>query len=289
MSKKTNFRVLLTLLFFIHLCVVIFSPINNVVFANAQENQAENKLNQTVLDQIGALDLKALEKYLQSLDKFKDTTIAERLMAYIKGEGFAYQDFQKDITKILFEKVGELLPFFACIAAIAILSGIMSTLKSGTAGKTSAEMIYFISYTATLIPLIAVLTECFTKTRTSISSMQTQMQLVFPIMLTLMAASGGAVSVQIAKPAVAFFSDFIVSAISSIVLPFTVTIIAFSIAANLSKELKISKFTAFFKSINKWIIGICSLEINMSRKIYNRRRVSTHIDKAISAADVNVF
>ena len=28
-------------------------------------------------------------------------------------------------------------------------------------------------------------------------------------------------------------------------------------ATNLTKELKIGKFTAFFKSINKWIIGIC--------------------------------
>jgi stage III sporulation protein AE len=34
-------------------------------------------------------------------------------------------------------------------------------------------------------------------------------------------------------------------------------IIVFSIAGNLTNQLKINKFTGFFKSINKWIIGIC--------------------------------
>ena len=42
----------------------------------------------------------------------------------------------------------------------------------------------------------------------------------------------------------------------TVVFPLTVTIIVFSIAGNLSSELKIGRFTSFFKSINKWVIGI---------------------------------
>ena len=76
-------------------------------------------------------------------------------------------------------------------------------------------------------------------------------------MLTLMAASGGTLTAAVCRPAVGFFATNIVTVISSVVFPITVTIMAFSIAGNLSKELKISRFTAFFKSINKWIIGIC--------------------------------
>ena len=83
------------------------------------------------------------------------------------------------------------------------------------------------------------------------------MQIIYPLLLTLMAASGGTLSASVCRPAVAFFSMTIVSVIRSVVFPLTVAIIAFSMAANLSKELKMNKFTAFFKSINKWIIGIC--------------------------------
>ena len=149
------------------------------------------------------------------------------------------------------------MPAFACIAAATLLSGVMSALGASTTGKTSGEMVYFICYAAALIPLLSVLTQCFSQTVTTIQGMQTQMQLIYPVMLTLMAASGGGLSVQIAQPAVAFFSGTIVTIIQSIVIPFTVTIIAFSMAGKLSKELKISKFCGFFKSINKWILGIC--------------------------------
>ena len=247
----------LLIVIFIHLFVCIFLCVPTQITAWAQENDGQEKLNDSILEQIGELDLEGLEKYIRSLGAFSDESIADRLISYIKGDGFSYEDLGKEMTQLLFSKIQEVLPSFACIAAIAILSGIISTLKSGTAVKTSADMIYFVSFTAALIPLIAVLTECFSKTLGCVGSMQTQMQLIFPIMLTLMAASGGTSSVQIAKPAVAFFSQNIVSLVSSVVLPFTVTIIAFSIAGSLSKELKITKFTAFFKSINKWVIGIC--------------------------------
>ena len=91
----------------------------------------------------------------------------------------------------------------------------------------------------------------------SVSAMQKQMQITFPLILTLMAASGGTLTAAVCRPAVGFFATNIVSVIHSVVFPITVTIITFSMAGNLTKELKISRFTAFFKSINKWIIGIC--------------------------------
>ncbi len=129
-------------------------------------------------------------------------------------------------------------------------------MRVGSTAHTSADMIFLITYASALLPLIGVLIECFSSTKNCIYEMKTQMQLVFPIMLTLIAASGGTVSVAVCKPAVAFFTGTIVTVISSIMLPLTVTIIVLSMASNLTKELKISKFSAFFKSINKWIIGI---------------------------------
>ena len=39
-------------------------------------------------------------------------------------------------------------------------------------------------------------------------------------------------------------------------MPLTLIIMVFSFVGNLTKTLKIGKFTAFFKSVNKWIIGV---------------------------------
>lgn len=246
--------------FIIQLFIVLFCSLsieNFAVNAENEEQKAEEKINESIVELIGELDLQALQAYVDELGAFTDESVGERLLAYIKGQDFDYENFGKELIGVLFEKVKEILPAFACIAAVTLLSGLISTLKSGSNMKTSADMIFLISYAAALIPLIGVLTECFSETFEGVNSMQKQMQIVYPLMLTLMAASGGTLSASVCRPAVAFFSTTIVSVISSVVLPLTVTIIAFSMAANLTKELKISKFSAFFKSINKWLIGIC--------------------------------
>lgn len=248
---------IILLLIFISLCVWIYACRQYEFSYFSVAADAEEELNAGVEELLKTLDLEALQEYVNSLNQFSDTNVAERLLAYIGGESLNYESIGKEIKGILFERVMEILPSFACIAAITLLSGLISTMKSGSNARTSAEMIFLITYAAALIPLIAVLSECFQTARESILSMQTQMQIVFPLMLTLMAASGGTLSAAVCRPAVGFFATNIVSVISSVVYPITIMIIVFSMAGNLTKELKISRFTTFFKSINKWIIGIC--------------------------------
>ena len=245
------------ILFFIILFIFLFFYNVSPLWVCAEGADGGNDLQQTIEEQIGKLDLQALQDYVDSLQGFDNLPIAERLLVYIKGANFDYAGFAKELTSVLFAEVGEIIPAFATITAITLLSGLISTLKSTTLGQTSSVMISIITYVAALIPLIGVLTEIFKVCATSAEGMQRQMELVFPLMLTLMAASGSSVSAAICRPAVAFFSGSILSIIRSIVFPMTMTIILFSMAGKLTNDLKISRFTAFFKSINKWIIGVC--------------------------------
>lgn len=250
---KRRFSILL-LIIFIHLFTTFFST--SSFYVTADQTGAEKELNESVEELLDNLDLKALEEYLRSMQSFSNVNIKDRLLEFIKGDGFEYEAFGKRLSAVLFGDIRELLPAFACITAIALLSGLLSTIGSGTLANTSSNMIFLISYAAALIPLLGIVTECVKEATDCVAGMKEQMQILFPLLLTLMATSGGTVSVAICRPAVAFFSTTIVSMISSVVFPISVTIIAFSLASNLSKDLKINKFGAFFKSINKWIIGI---------------------------------
>ncbi|MBQ7913559.1 MAG: stage III sporulation protein AE [Clostridia bacterium] len=215
-------------------------------------------MQNSILEQLDELDLSALQAYVDSLEGFMDEGLEKRLLSYIKGEGFDYQNFGQALLKIFFSDVQAILPAFTCIAAISLLSGLISTLKSETNAKTTSEMIHLITYVGALIPVLAIVTECFASSMRCVSAMHKQMTIIFPLMLTLLTASGGTVSAAICRPAVGFFATTIVSLIQTVIFPITILIVAFSIVGNLTKELKISKFTAFFKSINKWIIGVCA-------------------------------
>ena len=253
-TNKKRFCIIVIIFIILFVLVLPIKPFSTQASGSAD---GQEKLNQSIEQLIGGLDLRDLEKYLQSLDGDYGDTVAKRLSDYIKGKDFNYGGFFDGIVEVLLKKVRDILPAFACIIAIALLSGIISSLKSGSLGASSTDTILLISYVSALIPLMSVLTQCFLTAYTCVNGLQKQMQIIYPILLTLMATSGGGASVAVCRPAVAFFSTNIVSIITSLVFPLTITIICFSIAGNLSKELKISKFSAFFKSINKWIIGVC--------------------------------
>lgn len=242
---------------FLLFAMFLVAPIKMLNVQAETSEKVEDELGEIIREQLDELDLAALQAYIDSLENYSAESVKDQLIAYIKGESIDYQSFFSTVLEILFSKISEIVPAFACIMAITLLSGLISSLGSSTNGVTSSNMIFMIAYASALIPLISVLIECFTQTFSSMREMKKQMELIYPIMLTLMAASGGTLSVAICKPAVAFFSNGIVSVINSVVFPLTVVIIVFSMAGNFTRELKIGKFCDFFKSINKWLLGLC--------------------------------
>ena len=245
---------------FINLCIIFIGlfGIRNTCFACAEtQDDAKEVLNKTIEEQIAVLDLRGLQEYVDSLGNFSNKSVAERLIEYIKSGAIDYEGIWRQVKTVLFSKIIELLPAFACVGAITLLSGLLSTLNSSSNAKTAANMIFLITYAAALIPLLVILTECFKVSLECISSLRTQMQLIFPLMLTLMSASGGSLTAAVCRPAVGFFATNIVSVIYALVFPITIIIIVLSIVSNMTKDLRIGKFTAFFKSVNKWLIGVC--------------------------------
>ena len=254
---KKSFRLYICIFMHIILLSVLVCDDLRIVCASTSETTINEQLNERVLQLLSELDLQALQAYMDSLNGFTKGSVAERLLAYIRGDVFEYQTFWNAIFDVMFQEVKNVMPAFATIAAISLLSGLLSMLKSGTMSTSSSEMIILITYLASLIPLLSIITECLQSAYACIDDMYTQMQIIYPLLLTLLAASGAVVSASVCRPTVAFFTNTIVSVVRNIVFPLTITIIAFSIAGNLTKELKISKFSAFFKSMNKWLIGIC--------------------------------
>lgn len=242
-------------LFFCILLLFFLFPSGKIAKAEGSKD-GENALYGSIVEQIEKLDLEELERYIDSLDAFSDESIAERIVEYIKGKSLDYDGFFKGLLSVVFENVVGMLPAFSCVAAISLLCAVLSALKSHYVGSSTAEIIFLVSFAAALIPVLSILTECFLEARESVGEMRKQMELLFPILLTLMSASGGSVSAAIYQPAVAFLCTTIVQTVSSVVFPITLTVIAFSVASHLSPDLKIKRFAAFFKSINKWVIGV---------------------------------
>ena len=249
---------LLIVLFASVLLLLCFS--GNPVAASAytsEEQEALDRLEEEVEELLGSLDTDELQAYLDSFDEYRGKDVKEMLASLVTGDfALKYDSLFEAVLGLVWEEGRAMLPAFAVILAVAVLCGILNSAKNGFLQGTMSDIIHFVAYVSVGAVILAVLTNVLQTGFSAIAQMQKQMQIVCPILLTLMAASGGAVSAGVFRPAVAFLSSGICELFTAVVLPTSVVVIALTFAGNLSPEVRCEKLGGLFKSVNKWLIGL---------------------------------
>ena len=249
---------LLIALFASVLLLLCFS--GNPVAASAytsEEQEALDRLEEEVEELLGALDTDELQAYLDSFDEYRGKDVKEMLASLVTGDfALKYDSLFEAVLGLVWEEGRAMLPAFAVILAVAVLCGILNSAKNGFLQGTMSDIIHFVAYVSVGAVILAVLTNVLQTGFSAIAQMQKQMQIVCPILLTLMAASGGAVSAGVFRPAVAFLSSGICELFTAVVLPTSVVVIALTFAGHLSPEVRCEKLGGLFKSVNKWLIGL---------------------------------
>ena len=256
--RGRRLALLLIALFASVLLLLCFS--GNPVTASAytsEEQEALDRLEEEVEELLGSLDTDELQAYLDSFDEYRGKDVKEMLASLVTGDfALEYDSLFEAVLGLVWEEGRAMLPAFAVILAVAMLCGILNSAKNGFLQGTMSDIIHFVAYVSVGAVILAVLTNVLQTGFSAIAQMQKQMQIVCPILLTLMAASGGAVSAGVFRPAVAFLSSGICELFTAVVLPTSVVVIALTFAGNLSPEVRCEKLGGLFKSVNKWLIGL---------------------------------
>ena len=256
--RGRRLALLLIVLFASVLLLLCFS--GNPVAASAytsEEQEALDRLEEEVEELLSSLDTDELQAYLDSFDEYRGKDVKEMLASLVTGDfALEYDSLFEAVLGLVWEEGRAMLPAFAVILAVAVLCGILNSAKNGFLQGTMSDIIHFVAYVSVGAVILAVLTNVLQTGFSAIAQMQKQMQIVCPILLTLMAASGGAVSAGVFRPAVAFLSSGICELFTAVVLPTSVVVIALTFAGNLSPEVRCEKLGGLFKSVNKWLIGL---------------------------------
>lgn len=255
LRRKRGVWLLLGVLFAVLFFAV--SPKLSVSAYTPEEEQALEEFRLQIDELLDALDTDELQAYLNSLSEFDQSDIKDVLSGVITGDfALDYTSLGQSVLAIVWQEGRAMLPAFAVILAAALLCGILNSAKNGFMQSNMTDIINFSAYLAIGAVVLAVLTDLLKVGFEAIQSMQTQMEIVYPILLTLMAASGGSVSAGVFRPAVAFFSGAVCELFTAVVLPASVVVIVLAFIGNLSPEVPTEKLGDFFKSISKWLIGL---------------------------------
>ena len=227
------------------------------------EKELEKQLEDEIDKQLSNLDFQEIENVVAKLTEtskklFASSSFVDKLKCVMSGEYIEdSQSFFSAVLGIFWEGLKDYMPIIASIISISILGGMVSNLKPITNGKSIGNIIHFVTYGIVIIFLGTSLVQIIKITTTTLTTIKNMYDGIFPILLTLLTAVGGTVSVGIYQPAIALISNLVVTLITCVLLPMFIFSMVFSIVGNLSNNIKLDKFVSFLQSAFKWTIGLC--------------------------------
>ena len=237
-------------------------PSAGVVFAAGDNSNAEQELSNAVGGQLDSLNLSELETYLNSLtgdekNIFGNMSFKDKLRGVINGDfSIGYDSFFAAILSLVFKQILNFVPAFLTIIAITVLYSVLNSARSKTASGGVGKIIHFACISVIAVITMAVITQLILVTRNTVSSMQKQMNMIFPVLLTIMTALGGTASVAVYQPAVAVLAQAVAGIMVNVILPIFIFTMVFNILGNLTDTVKLGKLSDFLGGVSKWIIGI---------------------------------
>lgn len=232
-------------------------------FASADTDASEEawaEIEKNVDELLSALDTEEMEEYLNSLNEeiLSGKSLAERIEELITGDyAMDYSSLLNSVLSLFFDEAKTLLPVFSLVLAVCVFMSILQTVQGDFLSDGISGIIRYAAYSVILILILTVVIPVITECKEAVSGLKAQVEIFCPVIITLMAASGGSVSAAVYRPAAAFLSGGVCEAVTDIVFPIAILLTALSAAGEISGRVNLNGFLKLLKSVNKWVIGVC--------------------------------
>ncbi len=255
MKRKRNKAILITILYALITAVMVFG-------APAVAVAGEATIGDAVGEGLDSLDLKEFDAFIKSLGEKERSVLGfSSVKTFLRvlcdgNSGNFLGNFVNALKTTALEYIGICIPSFLTIIVVCILCSILSALTSNFKKQSTVEVVMFVAYATAVIIVLAIVTDVVITVEKTISLLSKLSEILFTILLTLLTALGGVTTVAAFQPFLAFLSGGIMKIISAIIVPAFVATNLFAVVGNITKDVKLDKMSAFFKSGASWLLGI---------------------------------
>lgn len=227
----------------------------------AYADDGSREINDSITDLLDDLDLTELQKYLDEHGDsylFSFGSTAKEIVKYlINGNlGTDYGGYLKELFNVIFKNVISLVPAFAEVTAVALLSSVVTSAEGRLIGKSTSKIVRLACYSLIIMIIVSMLTGIVGECIACIQNVKKQIEIITPILATLTVLTGGTSTAAIYQPSAVFLSGGAVEIVSGFVFPATLAVIVLNLMSKLNSQMSFSGVTALIKSIMKWVIGI---------------------------------
>lgn len=238
------------LLFSVFLAILSIFRDKNVAYA--KQGEEEKSVEDGTDEVLEKLDLESLEDYYSSLSDDENAFVAggfkELLKRLIDGNvGVSFKDFIGEIFSLILKGALGFLPSIITVVVISVMSGMLKGLNSGFLNENTSEIVDFACFSAILTVIVSEAANMLTLTINTVGRVEKLSAALFPVLLTLMTALGGASGVGFLKPLVGVFSVGLTKVVKTFVLPCFTGAVLLNAVGNISPAVKLDKMADFFK------------------------------------------
>ncbi len=212
----------------------------------------------TVWTVVDSLPLQDWQKVVDDLSGGVRVDVGAMVTTLLRGEAALTAD---DAVNLLWEALrAELLArrgLMLKLLAPALLCGLIARLRGAFRSESVAEVAHWACFLWTAAVIAEECARQILGSRAAVNGMAAGMQALFPLLLTLLVAVGGASSAAFFQPAVVAASGTMTALVQGVSFSLALAYAALAIIDNISEHFTLSRLSGLIKTASGWTLGVC--------------------------------
>lgn len=188
-------------------------------------------------------------------DFFDDMNLSDIFNQAVQGK-VSNQTIYKKIIRILGKEISSNIKTLISILVIIVIHGILKSITDSLENSNVSQIIYFVQYILIVTLIMSNFTEIIKLIKETANNLVGFINLLMPLLLTLMVYTGNITTSTVLEPILLFVSNFIGNIIVEVLIPIVLIIVVFSIISKISDKIQVEKISKFLKSGVVWFLGI---------------------------------
>ena len=188
-------------------------------------------------------------------DFFDDMNLSDIFNQAVQGK-VSNQTLYKKIIRILGKEISSNIKTLISILVIIVIHGILKSITDSLENSNVSQIIYFVQYILIVTLILSNFTEIIKLIKETANNLVGFINLLMPLLLTLMVYTGNITTSTVLEPILLFVSNFIGNIIVEVLIPLVLIIVVFSIISKISDKIQVEKISKFLKSGVVWFLGI---------------------------------
>lgn len=249
-----------------------------------QANTSPLSPQELVDSQLESLDLTELKQFWEDISNkyggFLPESQKGSLYDFIKGEKeFSFKQWGLGFLKFLFHEFlanGKLL---GSLIMLSIFSMFLQSMQNAFEKSNISKVAYSIVYMVLVIIALNSFHIAISYTNEAIGTMISFVLALIPLLLALMAASGGLVSAAFFHPVILFLMNMSGLLMQYVILPLLFLAALLSIVSTMSDQYKVTQLAALLRN---WSIGLMGLFLTVFLGVISVQGASTAVTDGIT-------